>query len=92
MLMFKYLIYLSHSGKSPTSPAEATSPRSAEVPGNVGRTSSWQPPSSMTETATLSQTEQGNQRTKEMKGQIRKDVDGKVVWIQQEVSEREGIV
>lgn len=36
--------------------------------------------------------EQGNQRTKEMKGQIWKDVDGEVVWIEEEVSEREGIV
>lgn len=46
----------------------------------------------MTETATPSQPEQGCHRIKEMEGQIQKDVDGKVVWIQGEVSEREGIV
>lgn len=46
----------------------------------------------MTETATSSQPEQGCQRIKEMEGQIQKDVDGKVVLVQGEVSEREGIV
>lgn len=70
--------------------AGAASPQSAEVPGNIGRTS-WQPPSSMTETATQpdgagKSKGKGNERTN------MKDVNGEVVWIEEEVSEREGIV
>lgn len=48
--------------------AGAASPQSAEVPRNVGRTSSQQPPSSMTETATQPDgagkpKDKGNERT-----------------------------
>lgn len=87
MLMFNYLVCLSE--QSPNSLARAVSPQAEEVPRQKFLRQSL---CSETETATLRQTEQENQRTKGMKGQQWKDITGRGVWIQQEVSEREGII
>lgn len=87
-LKYSAHVQVSHLSDS----GEAPQPEPAELLGNTAELLHGHNQVSDQELLPLARQSLGSPRTKGMKGQIWKDVDWRVFWIQEDVSEREGIV